>query len=612
MGFGDSTDRASAIPRELELRYNQSGSYTVFIYHFNRMIRNKFLWGSFAIVVSLLFAIDVDSCFGGGDRFAGGTAGKLNGKSVSNKQLDEARAVVRAEIRQQERQMQMYGMTPPKVSEDEVERRAWQQIAVSQTAAANKLSATQKQSVNLLLNSFRGQNGTFDPAVYGQFLQNSDLSQQFFENVFLPGFLERQKCESLVRTAQWASPMEMNDELYSYTDQFTVFVASMSNSFENADMKLADKDYEKYYQENTNSFALPDRIAVQYVAVPVTNYLSFVTVDEDDVSDYYDQHIDQYQRTVSNKTESIPLAEVRTNIVNELKMEAAAHCAATTLTAYVAMSGVNTNENLLKKLAGDLKLTVKDSPLFGKNEMLYFAENSSEFSSQAFDLDPESNLTRYGVVKGKKTVYLIDRTKEEKAHVQSYKEVADRVKRLAVEKARAEAFDKAAKEAKKSFEKSLASGKKFADCAKEQAMNVSTQITFAVQNLRSKTKFDNSYAVAYGALRTAVKGKVSDPVPASIDESAFQRFQFGMDELTRSLGGKALFVYVVDRKPGNVSSTEAREIRSAIEAKIARRNSGNLFSDWQKWNLTSKGFEPVRSFSMDDTAASGDDDSDID
>ena len=120
------------------------------------------------------------------------------------------------------------------------------------------------------------------------------------------------------------------------------------------------------------------------------------------------------------------------------------------------------------------------------------------------------------------------------------------------------------------------------------------------------------YAVAYGALRTAVKGKVSDPVPASIDESAFQRFQFGMDELTRSLGGKALFVYVADRKPGNVSSTEAREIRSAIEAKIARRNSGNLFSDWQKWNLTSKGFEPVRSFSMDDTAASGDDDSDID
>ena len=52
----------------------------MFIYHFNRLIRNRILWGFFAIIIAVAF-VAVDSCFRQPQETQ--TAGVIDGKKIS-------------------------------------------------------------------------------------------------------------------------------------------------------------------------------------------------------------------------------------------------------------------------------------------------------------------------------------------------------------------------------------------------------------------------------------------------------------------------------------------------------------------------------------------------
>lgn len=546
----------------------------MFIYHFNRMIRNKYLWGTFAIFISVIFAVDMDSCIRG-DQTVGGVSGKLNGKSVSLREIEEISRSLRGTGRNRD------NTTPASV----IERRAWEQVAAGQTAAKAGLAPTKIEIVDMLkgLPAFQGPNG-FDIRRYNALLREQGMNAEMFERD-VARRLAMMKDAALVGSATWVAPMELTDEIAGLTDSFTVQVATFSNAFLKADMKLAEKDYQKFYEENTNSFALPDQMSVRYVSVPVTNYLAYVSVPEDDMRDYYDAHHDDYKRTTTNKTEElIPFEEVKGKIKSLLEKEEAAYCAQTSVTFRIYSRLEDTNQNALTVFADKTKLPVKQSPLFSERDTLSFISraDSKVFTDAAYELDPESGDSRFGIAKGTDFIYVLEQTKFVKAHVPAFKEVLEDLKPRAVARARSDAFEEASKSAKKKLEKALADGKSFADAAKAQSLNVSTQLTYTVNNIQ-KSPFPNSFSVAYGAMKVA-KGKVSDPIPASADT--------------------ALFVYVVDRKPGEALTADM--MRAQIRENIARRR-GDLFDEWLTWNLKRQKIEKKQALNFGDDVPAADD-----
>ena len=72
--------------------------------------------------------------------------------------------------------------------------------------------------------------------------------------------------------------------------------------------------------------------------------------------------------------------------------------------------------------------------------MLTWAQNAEEFISTAFELDPEREDTRYGVVAGKDVVYVLEQLKKSEAHTPEYKDVLSQIKPRALAKARTDAF----------------------------------------------------------------------------------------------------------------------------------------------------------------------------
>lgn len=548
----------------------------MFIYHFNRLIRSRILWGFFAIIISVAF-VAVGSCFKAPQDSM--VAGKINGKKISAENLEQAITAIRGFGRNRDNE----------TSVSVVERRAWEQIAARLTAEKNGISATKDEVRSTLREAqgFQGANG-FDINRYRMVLAEQGLTPAQYERL-VSHQLAMMKNAMLVESATWVAPMELDDELAAMTDRFTVRVANVSNRFANVEMRLSDDACLKYYEENKASFALPDRVSVRYVSIPVTNYLSSVTVPEDDVHEYYDSHIDTYSRTSTNGTsETIPFAEVRGKILAELKLGEARYCAETSVTFNIYGKLANAGSNALATVAAKEKLTVKTSPLFSAEEPLYWAENAKDFAAAAFDLDPDRADSRYGIVKGDTHVFVIEQVQKSPAHTPTYENVLNDLRPRAMAKARSEAFQSYAKELRADLRKLLDEGKAFSDAAKAKSLNVSTSITYTVSDIQSQ-KFDNSLSIAYGAM-TLKKGELSEAVPASATQS--------------------LFIYVQDRQPGDALAGEM--MRSQIRNSIARRQSGNLFSEWLTWNLSKQTFTPTRPLveDNDETSIKGDDDAD--
>jgi hypothetical protein len=536
----------------------------VFIYHFNRLIRNRILWGFFAIVIAFAF-VAVDSCFQSPQDAQ--TAGAIDGKKIPYDQFEQTVQAIRGFGRNRDNE------TPSSV----VDRRAWEQLAARLTAEKSGMAAdkAEVQAALAEVPGFQGPAG-FDINRYRAVLAEQGLTPQAYE-ALVAHQLALMKSASLVESAAWVAPMELEDELAAMTDRFTVQAATVSNRFAAVDMRLEEKDLRKFYEENQASFALPDRVAVRYIAIPVTNYLPFVSVPEEDLQEYYDSHTGTYTRTTTNNTtETIPYAEVRDKILAELQMEEARYCASTAVTFNIYGKLADAGTNALLTVAEQAGLAVKTSPLFAADETLYWADNSKEFAGAAFELDPDRSDSRFGIVKGDAFVYVIERTAFSPAHTPSYEEVLDDLRPRAQAKARDKAFQDYVKELRADLRNLLDEGKSFADAAKAKALNVSTSLTYTVHDIQNQS-FPNNFSIAYGAM-TLKKGDLSEAVPASASHS--------------------LLVYVQDRQPGDALAAEM--MRAQIRAGIARRRTNNLFPEWLSWNLGRLDFKPARPLTDDD------------
>ncbi|MDD2598545.1 MAG: SurA N-terminal domain-containing protein [Kiritimatiellae bacterium] len=527
----------------------------MFIYHFNRLIRNRILWGFFAIIISLAF-VSVGSCMRSPQQ--GQTAGTINNKTITLAEFTLATQAIRGFGQNRDNEM----------SASVVDRRAWEQLAAHQLARENGLQASAEEIRGALREApaFQGPNG-FDINRYRYIIAQQGLTPTKYEQL-VAHQISLMKNAALIKSADWVSPMELEDELAGMTDLFTVQTTVISNTFAEAEMALTDDDYLKFYEENKASFALPEQVSVQYVAIPVTNYITFVSVSKAEMEEYYDSNIENYQQpSTNNTTETLPFDDVKDKIEKVMLRDEARYCASTTLT-FKIYGRLAMSSNVLEETAATHGVAVKTSPLFSASDKLAWAQNAEEFITTAFELDPERSDSRIGIVTGVDYIYVIQQLKRLEAHTPEFEKVLNQIRPRALAKARSDAFTEYTEQLNQEISALMEQGKTFAEAANSKAMNVSTSITYSVNSVQNQ-KFEHSFAVAYGAMSLR-KGELSKAIPASATES--------------------LLVYVQDRQPGDALSGEM--MRPQVRAGIARRRSGDLFSGWLAWNLKQQNFAP--------------------
>lgn len=543
------------------------------ILQFNKLIRNKWLWGVFAIIVGGAFAFDflVDDLLRDGKREAKDSGvGTLGGETVSSAEFHAITEDIRG-----------FGQNRDwRRSSAEVNREAWETSALLEVARRNGIVATDSEVAQAIRTdrSFQ-QNGQFSFALYQGLLRENSLSPERFEE-FIKRRLTMMKVAGTVLSgsASWASPMEIEQAVADMTDSYTVRVARFKQDKAEADaVKLDDDGLKKWYDENSKSLELPERIKLRMVRFDgaASNALASVTVTEDALRDHYDVTVDKYTTTDTNGVETVKKFEdVRAEVEKEVRLIESVQGLTTGLYSRVYGVKAAAGKSRLDEIAAESSAKVETSDWFalGGNYKDGFMKRASQicpgaqnFEEVVAELDSSSEDLRYGVVASDKEVWLVEKAETNAAHVPTFEEAKDIIRPRALAAAKADAFKaKVEAIAKKGVKAVLESG------------DVSTNITFTVCDMKSGDFPDQGAIV--GAAMKLRKGEVSEFAPTGV--------------------GKAILVVCEDRVPGDAAKAQIwkLQVRSEVEA-LQRRQ---VPESWKKWNLDRLGFEPDEGASVVD------------
>ena len=534
------------------------------ILQFNKLIRNKWIWGVFAIIVGGAFAFDflVDDLLRDdkGDRGDASSVGTLGGENVPASLFRDITEELRG-----------FGQNRDwRRKSSEVNREAWEICAMLEAARRNGLEATDAEVAKAIRSdrSFQ-KNGQFSFALYQGLLRENSLTPERFEQ-FLKRRLTMSKiAESGAGSAVWASPMEVEQAVNDMTDSFTVKVARFAEDKKEADaVKLDEEGLRKWYDEHAKSLELPERIKLRMVAFDATdtNVLAKMVVSEDALRDHYDVTVDKYTSTDTNGVETVKkFEEVRDLVDKEVRQVEAVEYYVTNLNSRVYGVKAAEGKSRLDEIAAEEGRKVVTTDWFAPDgtykegfmkRAYQICPGAQTLNEVVAELDSDSEDLRYGVVRSDRTVWLVEKVETSPAHVPTFEEAKEIVRPRALDAAKADAFKaKVESVAKKGVDAVLASG------------NVSTNITFAVCDLNSGA-FPDQNAIAGAAIKLR-KGEIS--------------------EFTSTGKGRGLLVVCEDRVPGDAAKAQIWKLQVRGSAEALQRRQ--IPEAWQKWNLERLGFE---------------------
>jgi hypothetical protein len=530
------------------------------ILQFNKLIRNKWVWGVFALIISAAFCFE--------DLFSVRDDAQTDNRGAGTLSGEEVDAKVFLDIAEEARG---FGQRRDwKRNQGEVNLEAWQTYAALKVAEKEGICATDAEVQAQIRNDRTFHvNGAFNFMAYQMILRENGLTPERFEQFLKRSATLSRIGNAVLGSAAWASPMEVDRAVADMTDVFTVKVARFTQSKKDADaVKLDDAGLRKWYDDNTNSLALPERCKIRYVKYNANDkaILAKMTVTDDELRDYYDSTSEKYTVTDTNGVESVKkFEEVKAQVEMEVRTIAALTYFETNLNARAYSVKAAKGSSRLDEIAKEDGLKVEESDWFALDgswhegfvsRTAHILPGAKDFLSAVSELDSETEDLRYSIISSEDAVWLVEKSAVSKAHTPSFADAKNAIRPRALRAAKAKAFkDKVDALIGKGAKAVLAGG------------NVSTNITFTVADL-SNAEFPDQMAIARAAMKLK-KGEVS--------------------EFTLTIPGNALVVVCEDRKEGDAA--KAMVLRSQVENDVSMLQRRQIPEAWQKWNLERMGYQ---------------------
>ncbi len=531
------------------------------ILQFNKLIRNKWVWGAFAVVVSAAFCFDDLFTGRSADGPVEGVAGRLGGKDVSTAEFDNIRSDV-------------IGRERGNRTDAEINLETWKRIADLRVADDDGIVVSDAVLGNIVRDQFSYMSRSeFNFDAYRMALAQQGLTPERHENSLRRSLAVNGVHAILVAAGAFTAPMELDVRVADETDSFNVRVARFTQDKAKANaITVDDAALKTWYDANSAKLALPERVKIRYIKIDATKpeTLAKQEISADDIQDYYDVNIAKYKSTDTNGVETVKaLDEVKEGIERELRIAAAVDAISTDLQrrAYADLAeGEDAKASRLDKIAAEEgeSIVVSDwfSPAGARVEgfMQYpgaIAPGARDFAARVAEIDPEDEYQRYNVATSASAVWLFEVAETSPAHTPGFDEAKDKIGPQVLRDLKADAFKAEVGEViAKGVEAVLASG------------NVSTNIVFSPAD-RQTLSFPDSGAIANAAKKLKA-GELSSLVTTG--------------------AGRGLVVYCESRTAGDAATEMlyARNLRQQADVEKTRA----VVDKWEDANLARLEFAP--------------------
>jgi len=541
----------------------------VLITKFNRMIRNKWLWTGFALLISVSFLGYFSPRTGGCGRRAfkedqrAGAQGRLFNRNVSRDEFANAQFFERG----------MREQTLPPGAKERLHKRTWQRLAALQTAEQMGIRTSPEEVTTALTRdpSFSAK-GVFNKAQYKAVVRAQlGVSVATYE-AYLTQELTIQKLLGMLESVLLTAPSDLQRRLSSLTDMFTAEYTVLTTHSVKTEVKLSPEDVDKFYEEHRKLFTEPARVRVKYVSFPITNHLAGITISASDMKDYYEDYDEEFNAHDTNDPAArLPFEQVTNTIAARLIHHEAEKKAKNVATDFVMRLADRLDASLTFDQAASARgLAVSTTELFSIRSELPGIDAGHDFNRAAFDLDPADRSRNFSdAVVGSNTVYVLSFQDRIAERVPLLAEVEERATALARRDAEETAFHAKCRDIRNTIRDDMDRGKLFARSVAALGFNVSTTETFSVYGgLTNEAQAVYSDPIVMGVVHLS-KGELSDPLPASTNG--------------------VLIVHVADRQGGDPAAMLM--IKPQMQAAIERSSVSVLFHDWENHLLSQAGFE---------------------
>lgn len=577
------------------------------ITRFHGLIRSRVLWFFILgiIIVSFVGLYVDQGCTAGNTEVH--VAGRLRGEPVSREAFADAydHVLLSFVMRMGE---------PIRVNEDlhkEIVMEAWRRLAALREAEALGLGADDGEVLGSIQASqgFQDpQTGQFVPQAYQAFLQQlidqaarsgvrvrgrdmNDLVRNFqrtFED-YVREEIALQKLNRLVQQNALISPIEMNRTLHALADTFEVTFAVLNPSNVIDEINVTEEDARTFFLANASAFTLPERVTVEYVAVPIEPFTDETDISEDEALDYYNANIDAFELPTNEVEETVaeietddaetgsedivedafeetysaaylPFEEARTSIVKQLALDAARIKAAERATDMVVELAPDRDGRALSfsNAAERFGWPILQAGPFAMREEVKGQDAGPSFNLAAFQLNDSPEDRFSDALIGSNAVYVLYLKERHAPRAPSFEEVREE----ALAAARAEALDQAlaarAQALRSNALAAVEAGESFDETMRAAGLAAYRFAPFTIAEGPTET---NIYAdVVIGGMMTHHAGEVSEPIVTE--------------------DGERVLVYVVERVPADPSALQAYQ--PSLMANVKRQRGRLLFDAWRR------------------------------
>lgn len=540
----------------------------MFISRFNKLIRNRILWGGFAFIVVISFVAWGTQT--GGRQAQEEAAGKLYGKPVSADQF-------RKEFFNTYLSMSLMFGRPLKITDklNELMRKlAWRRMVVLRKAAELKLTVPADEVTGTIEQQpFFVENGRFNPERYQAFVQTFlaklGASEAQFEGQVREELLIN-KARMLLAQTVWVAPLEIAQAFSQVYDTFVVSYVFISTDDLRHKVKVNDNEARKYFAAHQEGFKIPDMARVKYAAFPFNRFVDKDGLKEETLRSYYDENIEQFStKTTNGWSDPIPFADVKDKIRETLAHENAIEAAGDkALDFEVSLAPDRAgNAPAFEAAVSAAGASVQTSAFFSLKSAVPGLEVGPDFNQAAFNLRPTADDYFSHPIRGSNTYYIIAFDKRNDARLPSFEEVKDEVFTAAREEAVHDKLNDVVQHLRNAAEAAIKNGRSFAAALRPFGVEVITTEPFSAKSGFPVDDEDLVYALTKSILMLNA-GELSEII---------------------SVENGAAITYIESRQPAEYAVFQA--IRNDLGTFIKRRRVEMAFYEWQEYLLKQAGFE---------------------
>lgn len=518
---------------------------------FNKLIRNKAVWAVIAILISLAM-VGLFTPSGSGGRQPNenaGTPGTLFGEPISRNEFNRARLFAQSFQPQRNTDSEM---------QERIQESTWQRLALVKQARKLGLTVTDHELREAIRQdpSF-AVNGTFNRRRYRELIETRMRVRIPTFEVYLREEILLRKMMDLAGQSLWVSAYELNRYVEQLTDRLTLQIASLPYSNTVADVEAEAEAVRAFYDDNADTFEVPEMRSAKYVNWPISNHMASVEVSEASIQNYYDTHLEEFAVTDTNaNTTYTPLEEasdsIRDALVWRRAMEHASE-AAMQFTDDLSLMDYEADISI-ESVAAKHQITVHTTAFFAAEGDVPGLNVGETFRAAAYRLKPTPPEDSYShTIIGDEAVYVLAAPTIQEPYIPSFEAVQQDAKAYANERAKANAFESKLN----TIRETLVEADNFTAAAKEAGLTVKTLDPFSIYDAATEDMEDFS-AVA-PVIMSLENGAVSPPIRTST-------------------GGKIAFM--ADRQAGDLALGES--IKSDVAQSMQSARMRLHFETWAR------------------------------